>query len=150
MKFEISTVEELEVVANNILRACDESHIFTLEGHLGAGKTTLVKQLCKALGCHPDEISSPSFSIVNEYHSDLGPIYHMDLYRVKNLEEALDFGMEEYLFSGNYCFIEWPEVAFPLLDMDYYKIDIQIGSSGKRLITVKFVNGLQQSKYQQE
>lgn len=138
MVFDIQREEELHDLAMHVISRCKDSKIFTLSGPLGAGKTTFVKFLCTRLGCNPDEISSPTFSIVNEYFAANQPIFHMDLYRIKNIEEALDFGIEDYLFSGNYCFIEWAEIALPVIDMGYYAITITITPTGSRCFEIKF------------
>jgi len=116
--FEINTLDDLRALAVQILSDCKESRIFTLTGNLGAGKTTFV--------------------IVNEYISDQGSVYHMDLYRIKDIEEALDFGIEEYLFSGSYCFIEWPEIALQILDIPYYAVNMNVQSSGTRRVEINF------------
>jgi tRNA threonylcarbamoyladenosine biosynthesis protein TsaE len=92
---------------------------------MGAGKTTLISALCKSLGS-TDDLSSPTFSIVNEYQSNVGVIYHFDFYRIKTIEEAFDFGLEEYLYSGNYCFLEWSEKVEALLPDSPLKISIEI------------------------
>lgn len=135
LTFIISDPDELKNISKKILGACTDSKIFTLTGNLGAGKTTLIRYLCRELGCK-DEVTSPTFSLINEYQTLQGSVYHMDLYRVKNSEEALDFGIEEYLFSGNYCFIEWPEVIEDILDMDIYSILIHVIGDGNRKIEV--------------
>ena len=114
-KFEIVfSKEQLSEVASQLLAHFGESKIFTFTGNLGAGKTTFITALCHQLGSK-DDISSPTFSIVNEYHGDKGKIYHFDLYRLKNIEEAIDIGFEEYIYSNNYCFIEWPEKVTEIL-----------------------------------
>lgn len=101
---------------------------------MGAGKTTLIKSLCKALGSN-DNITSPTFSIVNEY---AGPnkIYHFDFYRLKNQTEALDIGCEEYFYSGNYCFIEWPEKIPDLLPPHFVRVNIAVLKDDTREITL--------------
>ena len=101
---------------------------------MGAGKTTLIKSLCVELGCN-DVITSPTFSIVNEY---AGPnkIYHFDFYRLKNQNEALDIGCEEYFYSGSYCFIEWPEKIPDLLPDNYVRVTIEQQADNLRKITV--------------
>ena len=101
---------------------------------MGAGKTTLIKSLCKALGSD-DNITSPTFSIVNEYS---GPhkIYHFDFYRLKNQTEALDIGCEEYFYSGNYCFIEWPSQIHDLLPLHYLRVNIAVLKDDTREITL--------------
>jgi tRNA threonylcarbamoyladenosine biosynthesis protein TsaE len=109
MKFIVNSFSDLEKAAQKIILNSNYK-IFTLTGNLGAGKTTLVKYLCKILNS-PDEATSPTFSLVNEYSSPSGKIYHFDLYRINHIEELSNIGFEEYIDSGNYCFIEWPEIS---------------------------------------
>src|SRR5690606_24913588 len=99
----------------------------------GSGKTTLIKEMGKILEVE-DNISSPSFGIVNEYHSPSGPVYHFDCYRLENPEEALDFGIEEYLYSGNKVFIEWPDKISDYLPEDYVRIEIKKMRDGSRFL----------------
>lgn len=114
----------LEEVAKDILQGLGALRVVCLHGQLGAGKTTLVKALCRQLGV-PDEVQSPTFSIVNEYRTGLAePVFHFDCYRLKTEEEAYDLGCEEYLYSGYFCFIEWPEKVSGLLNLE--KADIFI------------------------
>jgi len=98
---------------------------------MGSGKTTLIKALCKELGCR-DEASSPTYAIVNEYHGEQ-LIYHFDLYRLKDEEELMDIGFSDYIESGAYCLIEWPELALPFLD-SYISVDISVNELGERNI----------------
>ncbi len=109
MKFVVQSFDELEKAAQEIIDRA-EYKIFTLTGNLGAGKTTMVKAFGKILGSN-DPITSPTFSLVNEYMIPSGKIYHFDLYRIKNKEELLNIGFDEYIDSGSYCFIEWPEIS---------------------------------------
>ncbi len=116
-KYNVRSVDELAGIAEAFLRKFPEPGIFILNGSMGAGKTTFISALCKLLGA--DTASSPTFSIVNEYHAPQGTkVFHFDLYRIKSLEEALDFGLEEYLDERNahWVFIEWPDLIVPLLD----------------------------------
>ena len=109
MKLKIENLDALDRVAKELLEAYKESRIFAFYGSMGAGKTTLIKSLCKYLGA-TDVVTSPTFTLVNEYSSFSGNmIYHFDFYRITDLTEAYDFGFEEYLWSGNFCLIEWPE-----------------------------------------
>ena len=101
---------------------------------MGAGKTTLIKSLCYNLGTK-EPVTSPTFSIVNEYQGAPSKIYHFDFYRLKNQSEALDLGYEEYFYSGNYCFIEWPEKIPDLLPDHYVRVDVQVVSDSERLLT---------------
>ncbi len=119
----IHSIKQLPALAADVLQCGGASRVYVFEGEMGSGKTTLIKEICRQLGCH-DNLSSPSYAIANEYHSDHGKIFHMDLYRIKNTEEAIDAGIEEYLYSGAYCFIEWPAVAEHLLPEDTVRISI--------------------------
>lgn len=104
----IYTLSEIETVATNLLPHLT-SKIILVSGEMGAGKTTMIKSLCKALNS-PDLVSSPTFSLINEYRTaNNKPLYHFDCYRIESEEEAYDFGAEEYLHSGHLCFIEWSE-----------------------------------------
>lgn len=110
------TLDAIDDVAKRILENVT-SKIILFYGDMGVGKTTLIKSLLKCLGS-PDEVSSPTFSIVNEYESTDSLVYHFDLYRIKDLEEAYNFGIEDYLSSNNWCIIEWPEKIEPILEKD--------------------------------
>jgi len=124
MVVEIQTLEDLPKAAAHIIDASKEKKVWLFEGEMGAGKTTLIKAICKELGVE-DVISSPTFSIVNQYEANKGAaIYHFDFYRLKNEEEAMDIGVEEYLYSGDYCLIEWPSVVPGILPDDCFKIEI--------------------------
>ena len=114
MKTSIKSLDELPEVANLILKAHPEKKIFLFKGGMGAGKTTLIKELCLQLGVL-ERITSPTFSIVNEYQGENSPVYHFDFYRLEDMNEAHDMGAEDYFFSGNICFIEWPELISNLL-----------------------------------
>ncbi len=131
------TLEQLPEVAAELLQFASSQKIFCLHGEMGAGKTTFVKELSKTLGVS-DEVQSPTFSIVNEYTAASGdPVFHFDFYRLKSLEEAYDIGYEDYVFSGHYCFIEWPEKVESLLN--FAKADIFITSDNNtRTITCRY------------
>jgi len=134
LSFASVTIDVLNHVAHDIITHLTDSKIVLFYGEMGAGKTTLIKEICKQLGV-TDTMSSPTFSVVNEYHtSNNKTIYHFDLYRIKNVEECLDLGMEEYLFSDNHCFIEWPEIALPLLPEKYYSLSIKTEKDNTRSI----------------
>ena len=111
--------------------------VFLFYGSMGAGKTTFIKALCKALGVE-DEVNSPTFAIVNEYRSESTAelIYHFDFYRIKKVEEVYDLGYEDYFYSGALCFIEWPELIEELLPEDTKKISIEENNDGERIITI--------------
>lgn len=133
MHFLVDHVEGLTEVAHQILEKFPDERIFLFYGHMGAGKTTFVNALCKVLGVQ-DSTSSPTFSIVNEYASDNGPLYHFDFYRLKDETEALDLGYEEYFYSGNYCFVEWPEKIANLLPLNYLKITLEATDNQSRTL----------------
>ena len=103
-------------------------------GEMGAGKTTLIKALCEHLGVK-DEVSSPTFSLVNEYNSNVGTIYHFDLYRIQSEEELYDIGYEDYFFSGYLCLVEWPEMAETMLPEKHVLVNIRV-ENDQRIITV--------------
>jgi len=110
--------------------------ILLLSGPLGAGKTIFVKGIAAALGVDPDEVTSPSFTLVNPYAGRLS-LFHIDLYRLNNLNEALDVGIEEYLASGNYCFIEWAELIKNLLPEETVIVKMSVGTNNERLVSVE-------------
>jgi tRNA threonylcarbamoyladenosine biosynthesis protein TsaE len=134
ISLKIKTIDELDGVAKKILGTHPGDKIFTFRGSMGAGKTTLIKAICKQLGV-VDNTSSPTFSIINEYKTDKGQkIYHFDLYRIKNTEEVYDIGYEDYLYSGSYCFIEWPEKIPELIPDTAVAVSITVNGS-ERVIT---------------
>ncbi len=123
-------------VARLILQSHADARVFALHGELGAGKTTLIKGFCAALGVK-DQASSPSFAIVNEYHGvGADPVYHFDLYRLRHANELRDIGFEEYLDSGAYCFIEWPELAADHLPADALHVRIEASPEGSRTLSI--------------
>ena len=129
--FRSESLDDLEQLSDEILMTCTKSQIFTFEGQLGAGKTTLINELAHQMGVL-NPTSSPTYSIVNEYETSNGLIYHLDLFRLKDISEAIDAGIEEILFSNSICFIEWPEIILPLIDNKYLEINISnIGESRK-------------------
>lgn len=127
---------DLKSIAENLIRHFPENRIFAFYGKMGAGKTTFIQSVCRVLGSD-DNITSPTFALINEYDSVSGLIYHFDFYRIKNMEEAFDFGYEDYLFSGSYCLIEWPELIEPLLPENIVKVSIVADENGTRLITAQ-------------
>lgn len=135
IKIQVNGLKELDLVAPKILDLAADAHIFIFEGDMGAGKTTLIKSLAKAMGVS-EVVSSPTFSIVNEYDAKGRPIYHFDFYRIKNLQEAYDIGYEEYFYSGNTCFIEWPEKIEGLIPEHYIKISIETLAENERLLSI--------------
>lgn len=120
----IPNLSELPSAAKQLLEDCRDKKIFAFYGNMGAGKTTFIKALCESLGV-TTSISSPSYSIVNEYQSAKGKqIFHFDFYRIKSINEAYDLGYEDYFYSDAYCFIEWPEKIAELLPENLVKVFI--------------------------
>jgi tRNA threonylcarbamoyladenosine biosynthesis protein TsaE len=134
MNLPVKSIDELKDAAKQLIEFGDKEKIFLFYGDMGAGKTTLIKLLCECLGVH-EPVTSPTFSIVNEYEREGARIFHFDFYRLKNQTEALDMGYEEYFYSGNYCFIEWPEKIADLLPPHYIRVSIQVSDSDERLLT---------------
>ncbi len=130
-------LEELPYIAKEILNNVT-SKVLLFYGEMGVGKTTLIKQLCKELTV-VDTVSSPTFSLVNEYRTekDTMSIYHFDFYRIKHENEAYDIGFEDYLYNNQWCFIEWPENVKNLLPLDAVAITISLTEDGKRNIQLK-------------
>lgn len=128
---------DLTDVAEAILEQLKERRIVLFRGGMGAGKTTLIREICEQLGVQ-DTVTSPTFAIVNEYLSrEQAPIYHFDFYRIERLEEAFDFGYEEYFFSGELCLVEWPEKIEELIpDEGVMEVCIEILDSTSRRITI--------------
>ena len=124
MEFKLNKIEDWQKVVDEILPKL-QHNIFLLKGNLGAGKTTFTQFLLKKLGSN-DEVSSPTYAIVNEYHSPKGKIFHFDLYRMKNIDEVYDIGMEEYLDNDFLCIIEWPEIyEEELADFPHHEMKIE-------------------------
>jgi tRNA threonylcarbamoyladenosine biosynthesis protein TsaE len=132
--FICSEEQEVPAIIEQCLPLIQQYRIITFEGNLGAGKTTFIKYLCTTLKS-TGHISSPTYSLINEYECEGGKIYHMDLYRLKSTEEALDIGIEDYLYSSSYCFIEWPELITPLLPDNFLHIKI-IAIDNQRKISI--------------
>ncbi len=120
--FYANNLQELDEIGNQLLKNFGNQKKIVFFGEMGVGKTTLIKSICKALNVQ-DIVTSPTFSVVNEYQTDIGSaIFHFDFFRIKNKEELLDLGFEEYIYSDNYCLIEWPEKAEGLLDDNFVEI----------------------------
>jgi len=124
MEIRVRNTAALPAAAKHLLKFSSHEKVFLFEGGMGAGKTTFIKIICEILGVK-DSASSPTYSLVNEYESDRGKIFHFDFFRIKNEAEAYDLGFEEYLSSGNYCFIEWPEKIESLWPEHYVKVNIK-------------------------
>lgn len=135
MLLSAGSIEQLPGIAFDIISFAGNNRILLFYGDMGAGKTTLIKAMCERLGV-TDVVTSPTFSIVNEYVGAEQKIYHFDFYRLKNQAEALDLGYEEYFYSDAWCFIEWPEKIPDLLPDNYVRINIQVMPDGSREITI--------------
>ena len=136
MRLEINyTINDIDIIARQLLEEVS-SKILLFYGDMGVGKTTLIKAVVKALGSL-DNVSSPTFSILNEYQSQQGPIYHFDFYRINDIDETLNFGVEEYLYSNNWCIIEWPDRIDSLLPINADKIDLALDIDNTRILRLK-------------
>jgi tRNA threonylcarbamoyladenosine biosynthesis protein TsaE len=137
MDLGLYTLKTLKTAANKLLSLSDGVTVWCFEGEMGAGKTTFIKEVCKVLGVS-ELVSSPTFSLVNEYRG-IGnqPIYHFDLYRLNNLDEARDIGLVDYYYSGKFCLVEWSQQAAELLPDSYLKIGIDIVDADTRRISFK-------------
>lgn len=128
-------IENIAENARVFIDNMGENTVFAFYGKMGAGKTTFTKALCEALGVQ-DVINSPTFAIVNEYEAGNGdPIYHFDFYRIKRLSEAYDIGVDDYFYSGNLCFIEWPELVEDILPEETVKVTIEELPDGNRRVS---------------
>ncbi|MBS7322487.1 MAG: tRNA (adenosine(37)-N6)-threonylcarbamoyltransferase complex ATPase subunit type 1 TsaE [Bacteroidaceae bacterium] len=136
MEIRIKSIEEIAVAAKEFVAAMGERKVFAFYGKMGAGKTTFIKAVCEELGVE-DVINSPTFAIVNEYVDGKGePVYHFDFYRIKNQQEVMDLGYEDYVYSGHVCFMEWPELIENLLPDDAVKVTIEEEIDGGRVLVV--------------
>jgi tRNA threonylcarbamoyladenosine biosynthesis protein TsaE len=136
MEILIKDKKHLPAAARQLLKETTDKRIFAFYGAMGAGKTTIIKAVCNCLGA-VDIVSSPTFTLVNEYKTSGGEsLYHMDFYRIKKQEEAYDFGIEEYLTGDSFCFMEWPELIEELLPPETVRVRISIGNDGERILSV--------------
>ena len=134
MEIRITSIDKIGEAAKEFVAAMGDRKVFAFYGKMGAGKTTFIKAVCEELGVE-DVINSPTFAIVNEYVDGHGePIYHFDFYRIKNLQEVLDIGYEDYVYSGNLCFMEWPELIESILPEDAVKVIIEEEEDGERIV----------------
>lgn len=132
--FELRSIDDLPAAAAWLIEQSAEVQVWCISGPMGAGKTTLIAAICAHFGVE-DAVSSPTYGLVNEYRAGDKRIYHFDLYRLENLEEALDMGIETYLESGDLCLMEWPEIITPLLPLVHLQISLRIfGNQSRQLI----------------
>ena len=130
------SLDNIDAAAAAFLQQTGDCRHFAFYGAMGAGKTTFIKALCKALGV-TGVVASPTFALVNEYNAgNNGMVYHFDFYRINKPEEVFDFGCEEYFASGGYCFVEWPEKAEIALPPDIYRVNIRELANGNREIAL--------------
>ena len=129
------TLDRIDEIAHLLIQEAGDQKIWIFKGEMGAGKTTLIKSLAKALQV-ADSVSSPTFGIVNEYQTQ-GKVllYHFDFYRLDDPMEALDIGIEEYFYSGNYCWLEWAEKIAPFLPERFFHIELALASETGRILT---------------
>ncbi|MCE5178940.1 MAG: tRNA (adenosine(37)-N6)-threonylcarbamoyltransferase complex ATPase subunit type 1 TsaE [Porphyromonadaceae bacterium] len=134
MQIEITDLKNIRKAASTFLTEMGNNKVFAFYGSMGAGKTTFIKALCEEMGV-TETVSSPTFAIINEYRDKMGtPLFHFDFYRINKLEEAFDFGYEDYFYSGNLCFIEWPELVESILPDNAVKITIRVMDDGSRIL----------------
>jgi tRNA threonylcarbamoyladenosine biosynthesis protein TsaE len=136
MKILIRDKKHLANAAHKFLKHFGENRIFAFYGSMGAGKTTIIKAICQALDA-VDIVSSPTFTLVNEYKtSKEETLYHIDFYRIKKQEEVFDFGIEEYLTGDCFCFMEWPELVEEILPAETIRVRISVGENEERTLTI--------------
>lgn len=129
-------LKKLPEIAKKMIEQFPKERVFAFYGKMGAGKTTFIQSVCKILGSE-DTVTSPTFALINEYNSRAGSIFHFDFYRIKNLEEVFDLGYEDYLYSGSYCLIEWPELIEALLPENIVRVVIETDNEGIRKISAE-------------
>ena len=136
----IHALHELEDAAKELIAQFPAERVFAFYGKMGAGKTTFIQSICRALGS-VDNVTSPTFALINEYNTnDFESIFHFDFYRIKELEEAYDLGYEDYIYSGSYCLIEWPEMIEPLLPENIVVVKIDVEDDEGRRITAQKIS----------
>lgn len=135
IEISIPSLDKIADAAQEFVAQMGNRRVFAFHGGMGAGKTTFIKAICQHLGVK-DAVTSPTFAIVNEYGSDIGPIYHFDFYRIKNLDEVMDLGFEDYAYSGNLCLMEWPELIEELLPEDTTNVHIAETENGMRIVSI--------------
>lgn len=135
-QIKIDSLSELSDVAREIIDSLEGRTVVLFRGEMGAGKTTLISRIVEELGAE-DNVTSPTFAIVNQYEGAECRIYHFDFYRIERLEEAYDFGYEEYFYSGDLCLVEWPEKIEPLLPEDAMQVMIRVVDEDSRIFEIE-------------
>ena len=135
-RIEIDSLSDLPRVAEAVVEALDGRNVVLLRGGMGAGKTTLVSRIAALLGAE-DAVTSPTFALVNQYEGTEQRIYHFDFYRIDRIEEVFDLGYEEYFYSGDLCFVEWPENIEPLIPDDAMEVRITAGDGEERIFEIE-------------
>lgn len=131
--FTINSLQHLDAFAEEFLHAVSKYRVIAFYGEMGAGKTTIIKSICKAMDV-VDNVTSPTFAIINEYKTTAEhPVFHFDFYRINRIEEVYDVGYEDYFYSGHFCLIEWPEMVELLLPPSHLKVWITVGPVGERI-----------------
>ena len=134
---EIQSLDTIHETAKRFIAQIGDRKVFAFNGKMGAGKTTFIRAICEELGVSESAVNSPTFSIVNEYETADGSlIYHFDCYRINYVAEAIQFGAEDYFYSGNFCFIEWAENIAPILPDSIVNVNIEEVEGGKRRIEI--------------
>jgi len=137
-EYSIPNLRALNKVVSEMIQVKKESNIFFFYGNLGAGKTTTIQSFCRHLG-YNEEVTSPTFSLANEYRMDNLVIFHLDLYRLQNEFEVIDMGIEDYLYDGDYCFVEWPQIIENIINEPYYKVLLEAMVDGTRKLTIDLI-----------
>ena len=133
----VNSLEQLKGAAEELIAQFPQERVFAFYGKMGAGKTTFIQSICRALGSE-DNVTSPTFALINEYmNAEMNSIFHFDFYRIKAIEEAFDLGYEDYIYSGNYCLIEWPEMIEPLLPETLVEVKIEALDNNTRMISAE-------------
>lgn len=133
----LKSLSDLNIIADKFLRLMRDKKVFAFFGPMGVGKTTFIKALCNELGV-VEIVTSPTFALVNEYQTGKGDvIFHFDFYRIEKIEEVYDLGYEDYFFSGNYCFIEWPDKVAEILPEEVVFVQMVENSDGSRTINIR-------------
>ena len=136
LRIRIDNIKNIDFAAAKLLKEFEGQRIFAFLGEMGAGKTTFIQAMCRELDVI-DIVNSPTFTIVNEYHiANSNSIYHFDFFRIKKIEEVYDLGYENYFYSGNYCFIEWPELIMDILPDNAVLVKITINQGGTRILEI--------------